>query len=83
MRDEAAHEWGTRHPASCEPRPQSETWTPEFLGGLGLGFVEELDEVLLPDGGLGVGSVAVGLVGDGDEDELGVGDEFDGALGDA
>src|SRR6185437_11487292 len=37
---------------------------------LGFGFGEEFDEVVLPDGGLGVGAVAVGLVGDGDEDEL-------------
>ena len=40
---------------------------------------EEVDEVLLPDGGCGVGAVAAGGVGDGDEDEFGVGhlgDEF-------
>lgn len=39
---------------------------------LRLGFGEELNEVLLPDGGGGVGAVAVSLIGDGDEDELGV-----------
>lgn len=41
---------------------------------LGLGSFEEVDEVLFPDGGLGVGSVASGGVGGGDEDEGGVGD---------
>ena len=34
------------------------------------GLVEELDEVVLPDGGHGVGAVAAGFVGDGDEDKL-------------
>ena len=34
---------------------------------------EEVDEVLLPDIGYGVGAVAAGRVGDGDEDEFGVG----------
>src|SRR6185437_9770866 len=48
-------------------------WSTRFGYGclvLGFGFGEEFDEVVLPDGGLGVGAVAVGLVGDGDEDEL-------------
>jgi hypothetical protein len=40
-----------------------------WLFGLG----EEVDEVLLPDGGGGVGAVAASGVGDGDEDEFGVG----------
>jgi len=40
-----------------------------FLFRLG----EEVDEVLLPDGGVGVGAVAAGGVGDGDKDELCVG----------
>jgi hypothetical protein len=35
---------------------------------------EELEEVVFPDGGLGVGAVAAGCVGDGEEDEFGVGD---------
>ena len=46
-----------------------------------LGLGEEVDEVLLPDGGVGVGAVAAGGVGDGDEDEFGVGhlrDDFSG-----
>src|ERR1700733_5325918 len=34
---------------------------------------EEVDEVLLPDGGVGMRSVAAGGVGDGVEDELCVG----------
>ena len=38
-----------------------------------LGLLEEIDEVLPPDGGDGVGAVAAGGVGDGDEDEFGVG----------
>jgi hypothetical protein len=46
-----------------------------FLGGqlffLCLG--EEVNEVLLPDAGDGVGAVAASSVGDGDEDEFGVG----------
>ena len=41
------------------------------LFSLALG--EEVDEVLLPDGGDSVGAVAAGEVGDGNEDELGVG----------
>jgi hypothetical protein len=44
---------------------------PIVLFFLGLG--EEVDEVLLPDDGLRVGAVAAGGVGDGDEDEFGVG----------
>ncbi len=42
-------------------------------GLFGFGFGHEVDEVLLPDGGDGVGAVAAGGVGDGDEDEFGVG----------
>ena len=42
-----------------------------WLFSFGLG--EEVGEVLLPDGGLGVGAVAASGIGDGDEDELGVG----------
>lgn len=38
--------------------------------GLGRGLFEEVDEVVLPDGGHGVGAVASGLVRDGDEYEL-------------
>ena len=37
---------------------------------LRLGLAEEIDEVVLPDGGLGVGAVAAGGIGDGNEDEL-------------
>ena len=44
-----------------------------FLCLLFFGLGEEVDEVLLPDGGDGVGAVAAGGVGDGDEDEFGVG----------
>ena len=50
-----------------------------FLFGLG----EEVDEVLLPDGGLGVGAVTAGGVGDGDEDEFGVRHLRDDFFGDA
>jgi hypothetical protein len=39
-------------------------------GLFGFGFGHEIDEVLLPDGGYGVGAVASGGVGDGDENEL-------------
>ena len=44
---------------------------------------QEVDEVVLPDGGLGVGAVAAGGVGDGEEDELGVGHLGDHLFGDA
>ena len=54
-----------------------------FAGGVSLlfadfslllfGLGQEVDEVLLPDGGGGVGAVTAGRVGDGDEDEFGVG----------
>ena len=50
-----------------------------LLFGLG----QEVDEVLLPDGGLSVGAVAAGGVGDGDEDELCVGHACDQLFGDA
>ena len=50
-----------------------------LFGGLG----HEVDEVLLPDDGLGVGAVAAGGVGDGDEDELRVGHAGDHLFGDA
>jgi hypothetical protein len=43
-----------------------------YLSLLLFGLGEEVDEVLLPDGGGGVGAVAAGGVGDGDEDEFGV-----------
>lgn len=42
----------------------------ERLFFLGLG--EEVDEVLLPDDGVGVGAMASSGVGDGDVDEFGV-----------
>ena len=42
-----------------------------FLGLFGFRFGHEVDEVLLPDFGYGVGSVASSGVGDGDEDEFG------------
>ena len=54
-------------------------WFLFFWFGLG----EEVDEVLLPYGGLGVGAVASGGVGDGDKDELGVGHLGDELFGDA
>lgn len=44
---------------------------------------QEVDEVLLPDAGDGVSAVAAGGVGDGEEDEFGVGDLFGEAFGDA
>ena len=54
-----------------------------FLCLLFLGLSQEVDEVVLPDGGLGVGAVAAGGVGDGDEDELCVGHLVDHFFGDA
>jgi len=76
-----AHEWGTRMLES--PTSPIEMWGFGFgarlLGGLG----HEVDEVLLPDDGLGVGAMAAGGVGDGDQDELGVGYPGDHFLGDA
>ena len=50
---------------------------------LRFGFGEEFDEIVLPDGGGGVGAVAAGLVGDGDEDELCVRHLFGEFFGDA
>ena len=49
----------------------------------GFGLVKEVDHVVFPDGGLGVGAVAAGGVGDGEEDEAGVGHLVDEVLGDA
>ena len=46
-------------------------------------LLQQLDEVVFPDGGLGVGAVAAGCVGGGDEDELGVRHLLDQLLGDA
>jgi len=46
-------------------------------------FFEELDEVGLPEGGQGVGAVAAGFVGDGEEDELCVWHVVDQLFGDA
>src|SRR5581483_1943270 len=74
---------------SREPEADASSWVdPCSLDargalGFGLGFGEELDQVLLPDGGGGVGSVAAGLVGDGDEDELCVRHALCELLGDA
>jgi hypothetical protein len=41
-----------------------------------LGLVEKVDEVVLPDGGLGVGAVAAGGISDGEKDELRVGHQW-------
>ena len=48
----------------------------------GLGFGEELDEVILPDVGLSVGAVAAGFGGRGDVDELAARDSLDLLLAD-
>lgn len=45
--------------------------------------MEEVDEVVLPDGGLGVGAVAAGGVADGKEDELCVGHQWGHLFGNA
>ncbi len=50
---------------------------------MSFGLAHEVNEVLLPDVGNGVGAVASGFVSDREEDESGVWDLFGEAFGDA
>ena len=70
----------------CSEKKEATVAMPSLLfcrgmsGLFGFGFGHEVDEVLLPDGSYGVGAVAAGGVGDGDEDEFCLGHPWKDAI---